>query len=63
MGDEALAVIEYAANLDAIWHKPNADTAAALAQKHAELDHGFALLRQALDAFRAARPTPPPEAR
>ena len=43
------AVIEYAKNLDAIWHAPHADTATGLALTHLSLDRGFALLRTAFD--------------
>lgn len=43
-------IAERARNLDAIWNQPHADTAAALARKHAELDLGFRLLREALAA-------------
>ena len=52
--DAEEAVIEYARNLDAIWHQPHADTAAGLATHHASLDKGFDLLRKAfcrLDAL------------
>ena len=47
------AVIEYARNLDAIWHQPHADTASALAMHHASLDKGFDLLRAAFDRYDA----------
>ena len=49
MNDRERAVIEYARNLDAIWHQPHADTAAGLATKHMTLDRGFDLLRRAFD--------------
>jgi hypothetical protein len=57
--DEALGVVEYAINLDAIWHQPHADTAAGLAAHHASLDKGFTLLREAIAAL--TPPTPPAE--
>jgi hypothetical protein len=57
--DEARGVVEYAINLDAIWHQPHADTAAGLAAHHASLDKGFTLLREAIAAL--TPPTPPAE--
>ena len=51
--DAEEAVIEYARNLDAIWHQPHADTAAGLATQHASLDKGFDLLRKAFDRYDA----------
>lgn len=47
--DNEAAVIEYARNLDAIWHQPHAHNPVGLATHHRELDKGFSTLRPALD--------------
>lgn len=45
------AVIEYARNVDVVWHQPRQDTARGEAMRAVTLANGFLLLRSAINAL------------